>query len=49
MSMIINPKGDVIEEAGEKECELIAGLDMQLMVDWRAQIPCFKDRKPDYY
>ena len=49
MSMIINPKGDVLEEAGEEVCEILAGLDMQTMTDWRAQIPCFKDRKPDCY
>lgn len=49
MSMIINPKGDVMEEADEGECEILAGLDMQVMTDWRAQIPCFNDRKPECY
>ena len=49
MSMIINPKGDVLEEAGEEAGEILAGLDMQTMTDWRAQIPCFKDRKPECY
>lgn len=49
MSMIISPRGDVIEEAGEEESEILAELDMQTMTDWRAQIPCFKDRKPEYY
>jgi predicted amidohydrolase len=49
MSMIINAKGDVLEEAGEESCEIMAGLDMQSMTEWRAQIPCFKDRKPECY
>jgi predicted amidohydrolase len=49
MSMIINPKGDVLKEAGENECEILEGLDMQILTDWRAQIPCFKDRKPECY
>lgn len=49
MSMIINPKGDVLEEAGEEACEILAGLDMQVMTSWRAQIPCFNDRKPECY
>jgi predicted amidohydrolase len=49
MSMIIGPKGDVLAEAGEEECEILAGLGMQAMTDWRAQIPCFKDRKQEYY
>ena len=29
MSMIIDPKGEVLAEAGEAECEIIAPLDMQ--------------------
>jgi predicted amidohydrolase len=49
MSMIIDPKGEVLAEAGETECEISAPLDMQLMVDWRAQIPCFNDRRPELY
>ncbi|MFA7060800.1 MAG: carbon-nitrogen family hydrolase [Pedobacter sp.] len=49
MSMIINPKGEVLAEAGEEEREIIALLDMRVMDDWRAQIPCFNDRKPECY
>ncbi len=49
MSMIVDPKGEVLAEAGEEECEISAPLDMQAMADWRAQIPCFNDRKPGCY
>jgi omega-amidase len=49
MSMIVNPKGELLAEAGEEECEITAPLDMQAMADWRAQIPCFNDRKPQCY
>ena len=49
MSMIIDPKGELLAEAGEGEGEIIAPLDLQAMNDWRAQIPCFNDRKPDIY
>ena len=49
MSMIVDPKGSVLAEAGEGECELIAQLDMQAMADWRTQIPCFNDRRPELY
>jgi predicted amidohydrolase len=49
MSMIIDPKGEVLAEAGEAECEIAAQLDMQTMTDWRAQIPCFNDRRPELY
>jgi len=49
MSMIIGPKGELLAEAGEEECELVAPLDMQVMTGWRAQIPCFNDRRPELY
>lgn len=49
MSMIIGPKGELLAEAGEGEEEIIAELELQSMIDWRAQIPCFKDRKPECY
>lgn len=49
MSMIIDPKGEVLSESGEAEGEIFAQLDMQAMTDWRAQIPCFNDRRPELY
>ena len=49
MSMMIDPKGEVLAEAGEVECEISASLDMQTMADWRAQIPCLNDRRPELY
>src|SRR5512133_109931 len=49
MSLIIDPKGEVVAEAGETQGEIAAQLDMQSMADWRAQIPCFNDRRPELY
>jgi len=49
MSMIIDPKGEVLAEAGEEEGDVHGVLDLQLMRDWRAQIPCFNDRRPELY
>jgi predicted amidohydrolase len=49
MSMIIDPKGELLAEGGEAETEIAAPLDLQLMADWRAQIPCFNDRRPELY
>lgn len=49
MSMIINPKGELLAEAGEEQCEIAADLEMRELEEWRAQIPCFNDRKPEYY
>jgi len=49
MSMIIDPKGELLAEAGEDQREIVAVLDMQTMTEWRAQIPCFNDRRPELY
>jgi predicted amidohydrolase len=48
-SMIIGPRGEVLAEAGEQETEITASLDMRDMADWRAQIPCLRDRRPELY
>ena len=49
MSMIIDPKGELLGEMGEDNGEIIAPLDLQGMEEWRAQIPCFADRRPGSY
>ena len=40
---------DVLAEAGEEQCDILARMEMQEMIDWRAQVPCFNDRKPECY
>jgi len=49
MSMIIGPRGEVLAEAGDEQGEIVAPLDMRVMEDWRAQIPCLSDRRPELY
>ena len=49
MSMVIDPKGEVLADAGETACEVHARLDWHEMDSWRAQIPCFNDRRPELY
>lgn len=49
MSMVIDPKGEVLVDAGETPGEVLALLDWQAMDSWRAQIPCFRDRRPELY
>lgn len=49
MSMIIGPRGEVLAEAGAEETEISATLNLRDMVDWRAQIPCIRDRRPEMY
>jgi omega-amidase len=48
-SLIIDPWGEVIAEAGEKEEILSAVIDMTLVQEVRKQIPIFTDRKPEFY
>jgi len=49
MSMVINPKGELLAEGGEAPETLIATIDFADMAAWREQIPCFNDRKPQCY
>ncbi len=49
MSMIIGPKGEVLAEGGYEPTAVSATIDFGEMAAWREQIPCFNDRKPEYY
>jgi predicted amidohydrolase len=49
MSMIIDAKGEVLADAGEQQGEIVAPLSWEAMDAWRAQIPCFSDRRPELY
>ncbi|WP_066252385.1 carbon-nitrogen family hydrolase [Neobacillus drentensis] len=48
-SLIIDPWGEVIAEAGESEEILSAEIEMDLVKEVRKQIPIFADRKPEFY
>lgn len=49
MSMVIDPKGEVLADAGELQTEIVVPLSWEAMDAWRAQIPCFNDRRPELY
>jgi omega-amidase len=49
MSLLISPRGDVLAEGGEIDCELIARFDFEEMASYREQIPCYRDRRPEIY
>jgi omega-amidase len=49
MSLLLSARGEVLAEGGEAEAELIASFDYQEMVDYRAQIRCYDDRRPEVY
>ncbi|MCY4146760.1 MAG: carbon-nitrogen family hydrolase [Chloroflexi bacterium] len=48
-SMIIDPWGQVIAEAGTDECLLTAEIDLAEVQRVRRAIPVFEDRRPDAY
>lgn len=48
-SLIIDPKGELLADGGYDAGEPSATLDFAAMETWRQQIPCFADRKPDFY
>lgn len=49
MSLLLSVRGEVLAEGGETETELIATFNYQEMVDCRAQIRCYDDRRPKIY
>ncbi|UVI27811.1 carbon-nitrogen family hydrolase [Paenibacillus spongiae] len=48
-SMVIDPWGEIIAEAGEEETILRAEIDMSLVDQVRRKIPVFEDRRPALY
>ncbi|MCK4506962.1 MAG: carbon-nitrogen family hydrolase [Desulfuromonadales bacterium] len=49
MSLLLSVRGEVLAEGGDSDVELIATFDYQEMVDCRAQIRCYDDRRPEVY
>ncbi len=49
MSLLLSARGEVLAEGGETDMELIATFDRQEMIDYRAQIRCYDDRRPEIY
>lgn len=48
-SLIIDPKGELLADGGYGQGEISATLDFEQMEKWRQAIPCFTDRKPEFY
>jgi len=48
-SRIINPKGEIIVDAGEEEKVITAELDRQSLISARQTTPFFRDRRPHIY
>jgi omega-amidase len=48
-SIIIDPWGEIIAEAGDQQEILTATIDLDLVKEVRSRIPVFDDRKPEFY
>ena len=48
-SFIVNPWGDKIAEADEKECILYGNIDLDLVEKVREELPLLKQRRPELY
>lgn len=48
-SIIVDPWGEVVAEAGEEEEMLMAEIDLSQVVKIRKRIPIFEDRRPAFY
>ena len=49
MSLLLSARGEVLAEGGEIAAELITTFNYQEMVDYRKQIRCYHDRRPEIY
>jgi predicted amidohydrolase len=49
MSLLIAPRGEILAEGGDSDTELTALFDFEEMVNYRSQIRCYQDRRPEVY
>ena len=49
MSLLLSARGEVLAEGGEIDTELLATFEAQEMIDYRVQIRCYDDRRPEIY
>ncbi len=49
MSLLLSARGDVLAEGGETDKNLVATFDFAELVEYRSQIRCYHDRRPEIY
>lgn len=49
MSLLLSARGEVLAEAGEIDQSIVATFDFAEMAEYRQQIPCYRDRRPEIY
>ena len=48
-SVVVDPHGDRLAEAGSEEIVISANLDINLVQDWRNTFPALEDSRPDWW
>ncbi|MDO8445062.1 MAG: carbon-nitrogen family hydrolase [Deltaproteobacteria bacterium] len=48
-SMIVNPWGEIISEAGEEKAAITADVDLSQVARYREDMPALKNRRPEVY
>ena len=48
-SIVVDPWGNVIAKASDRECVVTAEIDMSYVDRMRDQVPCIKNRRPETY
>jgi len=49
MSLLLSARGNILAEGGESDVELVTDFDHREMSEYREQIRCFFDRRPEVY
>ncbi len=44
-SMVIDPRGEIVADAGNEEKALVAEIELQPLLDYRAKFPALADRR----
>ncbi|MGB2823763.1 MAG: nitrilase-related carbon-nitrogen hydrolase, partial [Phycisphaerae bacterium] len=47
-SVIVDPRGTVVAEAGAEECTIAAELDLEALREYRREFPALDDMKGDW-
>jgi len=47
-SIVVDPHGDLLADAGAHACVITADIDPQVVADWRATFPVLDDMRPEF-
>jgi predicted amidohydrolase len=48
-SIVVDPQGEIIADAGIEETLLIADIDHEIVADWRKKFPALQDLRPKHF